>query len=588
MVSILENSDKNTYYDFFLLVTSSFSQRNENIIMELKNKYKCNIHFMHIKSEFVNVPIHNSIIKSPTYYRLLAGILLPKEYDKCIYLDVDICVCKDLSELFNIDLKDNYIAGVVAPGYYFAEEKNCKRLNLSSMKQYVNAGMLIMNLKKIREDNMTEKFIELLKKNYIDRDQDVINVACYGKILTLPPKYNVLVQRIKENHPLLKNVYKEKDILEAKISPHIVHYCLAKKPWNSLGIYMEEYWWNIAKKTPYIHSLFKRNSIYKNELKKWWLKKKNKKLNLDNPLTFIEKIQWLKIYDSTPIKTLLTDKYLARDWVSEKIGEKYLIPLLDVYNKLNDINFDILPNKFVIKSNHAIENNIIVKDKSKLNILDTKKKLNKWMNVNNDFEICLELHYRDFQPKIIIEKYMDDSTGNSKEYRFICFNGNPEFLWVESDKHIKHRRYLYDLKRKKFIYKITPNYTAFPSKVKPIYFKKMVELASILSEGFAYVRVDFYIINEKIYFGGMAFTSESEEEEYMPKSLDRRLASLIKLPKLTYDIDTGEYYYLQKQSNTKFYSFLPYYLFLFILFFRLFFDLCKGNIKDLLINTKLF
>jgi lipopolysaccharide biosynthesis glycosyltransferase len=87
---------------------------------------------------------------------------------------------------------------------------------------------------------MTEKFIELLKKHYIDRDQDVINVACYGKILTLPPKYNVLVQRIKENHPLLKNVYKEKDILEAKISPHIVHYCLAKKPWNSLGIYMEE------------------------------------------------------------------------------------------------------------------------------------------------------------------------------------------------------------------------------------------------------------------------------------------------------------------------------------------------------------
>jgi hypothetical protein len=158
--------------------------------------------------------------------------------------------------------------------------------------------------------------------------------------------------------------------------------------------------------------------------------------------------------------------------VSEKIGEKYLIPLLDVYNKLNDINFDILPNKFVIKSNHAIENNIIVKDKSKLNILDTKKKLNKWMNVNNDFEICLELHYRDFQPKIIFEKYMDDNTGNSKKYKFICFNGNPEFLWVESDKHIKHRRYLYDLKRKKFIYKITPNYTAFSSKVKPKNLKK--------------------------------------------------------------------------------------------------------------------
>ena len=543
--------------------------------MTLKEKYKCNIHFIHIKNEFANAPIHVSYNKSPTYYRLLAGILLPKEYNKCIYLDVDICVCKDLSELFNIDLKDNYIAGVVAPGYYFFEDKNCKRLNLSSMKQYVNAGMLIMNLKKIREDNMTEKFIELLKKNYTDRDQDVLNVACYGKILTLPPKYNLLVQRIKENSPLLKNIYKEKDILEAKISPNIVHYCFAKKPWNSLGIYMEEYWWNIARKTPYIHNLFKRNNIYKNELKNMWLKKRNKKLNLDNPLTFNEKIQWLKIYDSTPIKTLLTDKYLVRDWVNEKIGEEYLIPLLGVFDKLKDINFGILPNQFVIKYNRARENNIIVKNKSKLNLINIKKKLNKWMNINNGFEIGLELHYRDFRPKIIIEKYMDNDTGDSKEYKFICFNGNPKFLMDDSYKHPEQKGYLYDLNRKRFIYKVNPNYSSFPSKTKPKYFKKMIELASILSEGFAYVRVDFYVIKEKIFFSGMKFTSESGAEEYLPKYFDRRLGSLIKLPKLTYDIDTGEYHYFQKQSKIKRYSFLPYFLLLFIFFLKLFFDLCK-------------
>lgn len=588
MVSILENSGKNTYYDFFLLVTSSFLQKNKNIIMELKNKYKCDIHFMHIKNEIVNVPIHFSFNKAPTYYRLLAGILLPKEYNKCIYLDVDICVCKDLSELFNIDLKDNYIAGVVAPGYYFYENINCKRLNLSSMRQYVNAGMLIMNLKKIREDNITKKFIELLKKNYSSRDQDILNVACYGKILTLPPKYNVMVQRIKENNPLLKNLYKEKDILEAKISPHIVHYCLAKKPWKNLGIYMEEYWWNIAKKTPYIHSLFKRNNIFKNELKNWWLKKKKKKLNLDNPITFIEKIQWLKIYDSTPIKTLLTDKYLVRDWVSEKIGEEYLIPLLGVYDKLKDINFDKLPNQFVIKCNHARENNIIVKDKSKLNLIDTKEKLNKWMNANNDFEIDLELHYRDFLPKIIIEKYMNANNVDSNDYKFICFNGHPKFLWAGSYKDTEQKRYIYDLNRKRFIYKVNPNYPAFTSKSKPKNLKKMVELASILSEGFAYVRVDFYMIKGKIYFVGMTFTADNGTEEFIPKSFVKRLASLIKFPKLIYDVDTGEYHYLQKQSKTKVYSFLPYYLFLFILFFRLFLDLCKENIKTILIKNKLF
>lgn len=583
MVSILENSGKNTYYDFFLLVTSSFLQKNKIIIMELKNKYICNIQFIHIKNEFTNVHTHISFNKDPHFYRLLAGILLPKEYEKCIYLDVDTCACKDLSELFNIDLKDNYIAGVVAPGHNYLESIHCKRIHLSSMKEYINSGMLIMNLKKIREDNMTEKFIELLKKKYDDKDQDVLNVACHGKILILPPKYNVLVQRIKENDPRLKKIYKEKDIFEAKISPHIVHYCLAKKPWKNLGIYMEEYWWNIAKKTPYIHSLFKRNNIYKNELKNWWLKKKKKKLNLDNPLTFMEKIQWLKIYDSTPIKTLLTDKYLVRDWVSEKIGEEYLIPLLGVYDKLKDINFDLLPNQFIIKCNHARENSIIVKDKSKLNLIDTKEKLNKWMNANNDFEINLELHYRDFLPKIIIEKYMNDNTVDSKDYKFICFNGHPEFLWIGNDKDTDQKRYLYDLNRNRFIYKVTPNYPAFPSKAKPKNLKKIVKLASILSEGFAYVRVDFYMINEKIYFGGMTFTSDNGEEEYIPKSFLKRLASLIKLPKLIYDIDTGEYHYLQKQSKIKAYSFLPYYLFLFILIFRLFLDLCKENIKTLLI-----
>ena len=98
----------------------------------------------------------------------------------------------------------------------------------------------------------------------------------------------------------------------------------------------------------------------------------------------------------------------------------------------------------------------------------------------------------------------------------------------------------------------------------------MIELASILSEGFVYARIDFYIINEKIFFGRMKFTSESGAEEYISKSFDKRLASLIKLPKLAYDIDTGEYHFLQVQNKTKVYSFLPYYLFLFILFFRFF------------------
>ena len=167
--------------------------------------------------------------------------MIPEEFDKCIYLDVDLCVCKDLSELFNIDLQNNYIAGVISPNYYFSKEKECKRLNISNMKQYVNAGMLVMNLKQIREDNITKTFIELSKRNYNSQDQDVLNVACFGKILTLPPKYNAQVMKLQENNPLLRSIYKEEDIIEAKNKPTIIHYSNKNKPWNNIRIYLEEY-----------------------------------------------------------------------------------------------------------------------------------------------------------------------------------------------------------------------------------------------------------------------------------------------------------------------------------------------------------
>ena len=183
-------------------------------------------------------------------------------------VDVDTCVCKDLSELFNVDLKDNYIAGVVSPGYYFNENFNCRRLHIPSMRKYLNAGVLLINLKQIREDNMTKKFIDLTKRNYQSQDQDILNVACYEKILTLPPKYNAMVLKLKENNPRLKELYKEEEIIEAKTKPHIIHYANKKKPWNSRNVYMENYWWNIANKTPYIDNFIRKDFLQKLRYKK--------------------------------------------------------------------------------------------------------------------------------------------------------------------------------------------------------------------------------------------------------------------------------------------------------------------------------
>ena len=413
------------------------------------------------------------------------------------------------------------------------------------MKQYINIDMLIINLKQIRKDNMIQKFMELSKRNYLYQDQDILNIACYGKIITLPPKYNAIVSKLKENNPILRNIYKEEDIFEAKNSPFIINYDGKKKPWNSIDIYMEKYWWDIAKKTPYINILFTRENIYRNKLKNFWFIIKKKILDIDKPRSFNEKIQWLKLYESTPIKTRLSDKYLVREWVKEKIGDEYLIPLLGVYNKFEDIDFEKLPNRFVIKCNHGSGYNIIVKNKTLLNLTQVKSKLDKWMNENYAFISGLELNYRDIQRKIIIEQYMDDSTGDLRDYKITCFQGKPEFIWIDSDRHTNHRRNLYDLNWNQLPYKVNTQYSTFPSPKKPKCLKKLLKLASILSENFIYVRVDFYIVTNKIYFSEMTFYSSGGIEEIVPKNFEKRLASLIILPKIVYNIDSGEYYKLK-------------------------------------------
>ena len=299
-----------------------------------------------------------------------------------------------------------------------------------------------------------------------------------------------------------------------------------------------------------------------------------KPLNLDNPLTFNEKIQWLKLYDSTPIKTLLADKYKVRSYIKKVIGEEYLIPIYGVYDNFEDINFDKLPNKFVIKCNHGSGYNIIVKDKSKLNLETVKKRLNIWMKQKYGLDL-VELHYRDMIPKIIIEKYMDDGTGDLRDYKITCFNGKPEFIWIDSERHTHHKRNLYDLNWNQLPYKINSHYDTFHSPEKPKYLKKLLNLAAILSKGFVSVRVDFYIIKQKIYFGEMTFATSSGLEDVVPESFDKRLCSLIRLPKLAYSIDIGEYYILKNPLKSKLYLLYPCYMIVFLLIIKLYYYILK-------------
>lgn len=264
-------------------------------------------------------------------------------------------------------------------------------------------------------------------------------------------------------------------------------------------------------------------------LKVWFFKKTGQILNLYDPKTFNEKIQWLKLYDSTPIKTRLADKYLVRDWVKEKIGEEYLIPLLGVWDKFDDIDFDKLPDRFVLKCNHGCAYNIIVKDKSKFNKKEARKKINKWMKENFAYKHGLEIHYKDIIPKIIAESYIEDSNKELNDYKFLCFNGKPEFIWIDQGRFDDHRRNLYNTKWELQPFLITWKNTK-KEILPPENLEKMVELAKILSKDLNLVRVDFYNVDGKIYFGEMTFTSGSGTEEFIPSKYNRILGDMLELP----------------------------------------------------------
>lgn len=165
--------------------------------------------------------------------------------------------------------------------------------------------------------------------------------------------------------------------------------------------------------------------------------------NFDNPIGFNEKIQWLKLYDSTPIKGKLADKFAVRDWVKSKIGEEYLIPILGVYDNFEDIDFKVLPDKFVLKTNHASSTNVLVKDKAKLNLLETRLKFQRWLTTNYAFKKGFELHYGLIRPKIVCEKFMGN--GDLIDYKFFCFSGGIKFVWVDTGRYTNHKRIIYDL-----------------------------------------------------------------------------------------------------------------------------------------------
>lgn len=245
-----------------------------------------------------------------------------------------------------------------------------------------------------------------------------------------------------------------------------------------------------------------------------------KKLNLNPPVTYNEKLNWMKLYDRNPLYTKLADKLAVREYVKERIGEEYLVPLLGVWDRVEDINFDELPDQFVLKCTHDSESAVICKDKTRLKEDEVKKHLKHALKINF-FYYNREWVYKNITPRIIAEKYLEDSDDKElRDYKFFCFEGTPKAMFIATDRSIHETKFdFFDMEFNHLDF--TQHYPNSPTPVhKPKCFELMQGLASQLSDGLRHVRVDFYEVNGKVYFGEMTFFHHGGTTPFVPEEWD--------------------------------------------------------------------
>lgn len=253
--------------------------------------------------------------------------------------------------------------------------------------------------------------------------------------------------------------------------------------------------------------------------------------NLRNPKTYNEKLNWLKLHDHNSAYPSLVDKYEAKAQVAKIIGEEYIIPTLGVWDSFDEIDFDALPDQFVLKCTHDSEGVVVVRDKNKLDFPAAREKLTHALS-QNFYYMGREWPYRHLRPRIIAEKYMEDHVdGELRDYKFFCFDGEPRAMFIASDRTDHGVFFDYfdldfnhlDLRQK------YPN--AAKSIRKPVNFEKMIELSRRLTKGFPHVRADFYEVDGKLYFGELTFYHFSGFMPFQPDQWDKIFGDWLKLPK---------------------------------------------------------
>ena len=256
-------------------------------------------------------------------------------------------------------------------------------------------------------------------------------------------------------------------------------------------------------------------------------------INFNNPKTFNEKIQWLKLNYRNEEYTKLVDKYRVKQYITKLIGEEYVIPTLGVWNNVDDIDFKSLPEKFVLKCNNDSGGIVICKNKKDFDEAKAKSFLKERLK-NNGYWYGREWPYKNVKPCIIAEKYMEDSISKDiKDYKFFCFNGSMEFFDIDIDRFIEHRANYYDRNGNFLPFGKTycpPDYT---KKIEmPKNLDKMIELAETISHNTVLSRIDFYEIDGQVYFGEITFYPGSGFSPCTDEKWDYKLGDMIDLPNI--------------------------------------------------------
>ncbi|WP_404429629.1 ATP-grasp fold amidoligase family protein [Sutcliffiella horikoshii] len=255
-----------------------------------------------------------------------------------------------------------------------------------------------------------------------------------------------------------------------------------------------------------------------------------RELDLNNPVYFNDKLQWLKLNWRDPLASKCADKYEVRDFVKKTIGDQYLNKLYAVYESVDEIDIEKLPNSFVLKGTHGSGFNIICKDKRKIDWDDAFKTMRRWLR-KSYYLHKREWVYKDIKPRIVCEKYLqEDNTGQLKDYKLHCFNGEPQIIQVDFDRYKGHKKNLYDAEWNFMEVEFNYPYDKDFIIERPKKLDEMIHLSRLLSKHFSYARVDFYLIDDKLIFGEITFFPASGMGKFIPQQFERQMGDLLTLP----------------------------------------------------------